>query len=219
MARARMLSSRVSTDSKVRALPCAAARLLFTWMIAHADNLGRLRGEPHFVRALVIPHEPDVTDRHVEEWLLAMADSGLISLYESDGGQFIQLTAWEKHQRLDRMKRSDFPPPPDKPLAPMREPAVPDREPLAAGSRREVEVEVEGEADAEDEGGQEGERGRDGGRGNGAGVGQWQDPMRASTTPGGSATDAPTPPRSPHPHQCTCEVCFPGVGGRVGGRA
>src|SRR5262245_46032032 len=89
MARARMLSKTISTDTKVRELPSAAARLLFTWMIAHADNLGRMRAEAGFVRAAVIPHELGVTDADVEKWLRVMAEIGLIEVYEIDGGCFL----------------------------------------------------------------------------------------------------------------------------------
>ena len=66
MASGRMLSSRISTDARVQKLPCATARLLFSWMIAHADNCGRLRGDAAYVRVTVLPHEPGVADADVE---------------------------------------------------------------------------------------------------------------------------------------------------------
>lgn len=132
-----MLSASISTDARVRELPNAVARLLFTWGIAHADNCGRMRAEPAYVRAAVLPHEPDVTDSDVADWLSAMGELGLIVLYDVDGGRFLQFRAWEKHQRLDRMRRSDIPPPP-------AEPVVTGWEPGVAGSRSGREVEVNG---------------------------------------------------------------------------
>lgn len=135
MARARMLSPMISTDSRVRKLPCPCAKLLFTWMIAHADNVGRMRGEAAYVRAAVIPHEPKVSDKDVASWLSEMVALGLITWYSVDGGSYIQLSSWEKHQRLDRMKSSAFPAPP-----------------ATTGNQRlpEVEVEVEVEVEGKD---------------------------------------------------------------------
>ncbi len=151
-----MVSPRISTDQRVRELPCVAARLLFTWMIAHADNCGRLRAEAAYVRARVIPHEPEVSESDVAEWLAAMDRLGLVRLYEADGGQYLQLSGWHKNQRLDRQKHSDIPPPPPvAPVGPDREPLVTDRAQSVSGSgrgrgigsrsEREEEVEVEEE--------------------------------------------------------------------------
>jgi hypothetical protein len=131
-----MVSSSISTDARVRALPCAQARLLFTWALTHADNLGRMRAEPGFVRAVVLPHE-DATDADVEGWLANMARLGLVELYEADGGRFLQFRAWAKHQRLARMKRSDLPPPPDRePLDASGQPVASDGQPLASNGVR-----------------------------------------------------------------------------------
>jgi hypothetical protein len=67
VARARMLSKTISTDDRVAQLPCPVARLLFSWLIAHADNCGRLRAEPGLVRNLVLPRESGVTDQDVAD--------------------------------------------------------------------------------------------------------------------------------------------------------
>lgn len=181
MARARMVAPTISTDAKVRRLPCTACRLLFTWIIAHADNCGRLRAEPAFVRALVLPHEPDVTDADVETWLETMSAVGLIWLYEHDGGRFLQLCGWKNHQRLDRMSKSNIPPPPS-PVVTGLEPVVTDCKPLVAGSRSEVESEREGEVEVE------GEREREG-----------------RNRPSGANKLVE---RRPHPPHCACEICF-----------
>jgi hypothetical protein len=152
VARGRMLSSKISTDAKVRDLPCATARLLFTWMIAHADSCGRLRAEPALVRSQVLPHEQDVTAKDVASWLEAMASLGLIELYEVDGGRYLHFIAWSKHQRLDRQKHSDLPPPPSEicteqqPVETSREPVV-ERSGSGSGSGSESGREHEGEGD------------------------------------------------------------------------
>jgi len=54
MAKARMLHKTISTSSQVNKLSLPA-RLLFTWAIAHADDDGRLRGDPEYIKATVVP--------------------------------------------------------------------------------------------------------------------------------------------------------------------
>ena len=183
-----MLSSLISRDARVAKLSCLGARLLFTWMIAHSDNCGRLRAEPAYVRALVLPHEPNVTDQHVADWLSEMHSLGLVQVYEVDGGRYLEFAAWTKHQRLDRMKHSDLPPPP-----------VTDRKPLVA----EVEVDVEVESDLRSE--------REQGRRRGTGEGEPNTERRSLRSQGASSPSQA--PRSslnetPHPQGCTCEICF-----------
>ena len=197
-----MLSPTISTDARVRDLPCMGARLLFSWMIPHADNLGRMRGEPAYVRATVIPHEPGLTDGDVEIWLAKMAELGLIDWYEVDGGRYVQFRAWARHQRLDRMKKSDLPPPP---VSTGNRPVSTGDRPVSSGGLKgrgsEGEGEGEGEREAEREG--EGERGR----GNGATSGD--DASTANPSPGNRT-------EKPHPERCTCQVCwarkYPGRG-------
>lgn len=210
MAERRMLAKRISTDARVRALPSATARLLFTWMIPHADNGGRLRAEPAYVRALVMPHEPNVSDADVASWLAEMDSLGIIQLYEVDGGQYLRFPAWSKYQRLDR-NRSDLPPPPSaapsSPTATDREPMVTDREPLptsrerwgAGGgvggrvggrSGREKEVEFE----------REGEKPQSG-------------PEIASTGLRPARTELGG--RDAHRRDCVCEECMPTPGAEL----
>jgi hypothetical protein len=111
--RARMLSWKISTDPAVASLSCDGARLLYTWLIPHADNLGRLAGEPDFVKASVIPLQRSTTTKQVGVWLGEMAEAGLIQWYETDGLRYISLNGWEKHQHMHaNIKRiSDLPPP------------------------------------------------------------------------------------------------------------
>ena len=118
-ARARMLSWTISKDGRVARLSCPYAKLLYTWMIAHGDPKGRLNGEPHEVRSTVMPREAGVTDADVEAWLGEMHDVGLIVWFAFDGMRYVQLSGWDKHQRLTgNMRRSsDLPDPPDELMA------------------------------------------------------------------------------------------------------
>lgn len=112
MAERRMISKAISISEKVNSLS-VFGRLLYTWMIPHADDFGRLPGSPVKVRALVVPMA-DETIKDVEQALKDMHKHGLIIWYEVDGERFIQITNFEKHQQgLHKRTKSKFPEPPD----------------------------------------------------------------------------------------------------------
>lgn len=113
MAERRMISKVISISEKVNSLSLFG-RLLYTWMIPHADDFGRLPGSPAKVRALVVPMA-DETVKDVEEALADMHKKGLIIWYEVNGEKFIQITNFEKHQQgLHKRTKSKFPEPPNK---------------------------------------------------------------------------------------------------------
>lgn len=107
-----MLSHTISTCEAVSLLSSDTVRLFFTWMIAHGDNCGRMRADPAWVRQTVFPRQA-ATDHQVAVWLEELDHYGLIRLYEVGGRMFLHFPAWGNFQRLDRMKHSDYPEPPD----------------------------------------------------------------------------------------------------------
>ena len=112
MAERRMISKSISVSEKVNSLSLFG-RLLYTWMIPHADDFGRLPGSPMKVRALVVPMA-DETVKDVEAALHDMHDKGLIIWYEVGGEKFIQIKNFEKHQQgLHKRTKSKFPEPPN----------------------------------------------------------------------------------------------------------
>jgi DNA replication protein DnaD len=112
MAERRMISKVISISEKVNSLSLFG-RLLYTWMIPHADDFGRLPGSPAKVRALVVPMA-DETVKDVEQALADMHERGLIIWYEVDGEKFIQITNFESHQQgLHKRTPSKYPSPPN----------------------------------------------------------------------------------------------------------
>lgn len=138
-----MVSWRISESVKVHGLPNDTARLLYTWLLTHCDNLGRFHGEPVQVLAIVFPKRRDVTVKAVTEYLRSMYVSGLIDWYEVNGLRYLQIPppVWEREQRLHHnMSRiSDFPPLTEEVRIPLRTPSVS----LTSVVRHEVEVEGE----------------------------------------------------------------------------
>lgn len=113
MAEKRMISKVISISEKVNELPDIFDMLLFTWMIPHTDDFGRLAGTPAKVLALVVPML-DKTKADVNESLEHLQAAGLIKWYESEGQKVVQIENFEAHQSgLHKRTRSKFPDPPD----------------------------------------------------------------------------------------------------------
>ena len=109
MAEKRMLSKVISISEKVNTLPDCFDMLLFTWMIPHTDDFGRLVGSPAKIKALVVPML-DKTVKNIEESLTRLGENGLITWYEVDGEKIVQIDNFEKHQQgLHKRTRSKFP--------------------------------------------------------------------------------------------------------------
>src|SRR5690606_23896172 len=80
------------------------------WLISHADDEGRLRGEPEYVKATVVPMK-DWTFDNIRNYLIQMKNLGLIQYWENNGVQIIEFPKWKEHQiiRSDRFKHSSLP--------------------------------------------------------------------------------------------------------------
>lgn len=113
MAEKRMVSKSISVSEKVNDLPEIFDMLLFTWLIPHSDDFGRLPGSPAKVKGLVVPMM-DKSKREIEESLGRLHDAELIQWYEIEGDKFIQVLNFEKHQQgLHKRTKSKCPDPPN----------------------------------------------------------------------------------------------------------
>lgn len=119
MSRKRSITSDISTDPRVAQLAQYGPLplLLYTWCMTHADDWGRLIGEPVQLRLTVCPALA-VSAAEVEEALNQVAAVGLWERYQVDGRWYIAypLEAWYRHQSyISKDKRSQdksqFPPP------------------------------------------------------------------------------------------------------------
>lgn len=111
MASGRILKTQISLSEQVNDLSIHAA-LLFTWMIPHADDFGRMQGGSRVVKALVVPMRDDFTSSLVDECLNEMNQASLIQRYEIEGFLYIQFPNWEVHQSgLHKRTKSKYPEP------------------------------------------------------------------------------------------------------------
>lgn len=112
-----MVSKSLSTSHKYARLNDVAGKraefcqAMYPLIVAHADDFGRLAGDPFTVKHLVVPSSPrKLAD--VEVALKALHEVGLIIWYESDGRKCIQVNDFDRHQSgLHKRTRSEFPEP------------------------------------------------------------------------------------------------------------
>ena len=109
MATRRMIHNKISRSEQVNNLTYKAA-LLFTWMITHADDEGRIKGGATSIRGTVFPLR-ELKDNEVEEMLCEIQRQGLIHRWKDNNGTYIEFPTWYDHQTLqkDRTKPSKIP--------------------------------------------------------------------------------------------------------------
>lgn len=96
VANRRMLSKTISISTKISKLT-EFEQLLFTWIIPHTDDFGRIDGDPEVIKALVIPMSKRKS-KDICAALAHMAEIGLIRWYQIDGRAVIEILAFEEHQ-------------------------------------------------------------------------------------------------------------------------
>lgn len=113
MARIRSIKPAFWTDEKLAEVQ-PLVRLTFLGLIsAMADDEGRCKGDVRLVKASVWPLDDDITSAVVADHLDQLERAGRIRMYEHDGARYIQLVNWTRHQKIDKPRKSELPPPPE----------------------------------------------------------------------------------------------------------
>jgi hypothetical protein len=91
------------------------AALIYTWLLAHCDDQGRMSGDAATVRGIVCPLRSDITVDDVKLALSNMEDKDLIRIYEppdmqwSPTPEIIQVLDWWDYQHLRDPQPSKYP--------------------------------------------------------------------------------------------------------------
>ncbi|MBQ7038234.1 MAG: hypothetical protein IJN61_03890 [Clostridia bacterium] len=105
----RILKESVCTSPTIESLSWFE-EVCFYRLIVQCDDYGRMDARPSLLKARLFPLREDIESGTVEKAVEALAEAGLLLLYEAEGQPYLQLLTWEKHQRV-RNKRSRFPAP------------------------------------------------------------------------------------------------------------
>ena len=113
MARIRTIKPEFWTDEKIVELS-PFARLLFIGLWNFADDEGRLVYSPKRLKLQIFPAD----DLDVSELFAEIRGEKLATFYEVDNIQYLEVSGFSKHQKIDKRSPSKLPPPPPPAEAP-----------------------------------------------------------------------------------------------------
>ena len=108
----RILKESICTSEDINALS-AFEETVFYRLIVSCDDFGRFDGRAAVIRGRLFPLK-SVTDKQIEDAIHRLRTVGMVKRYEVAGKPYIQLTAWDQHQRI-RARNSKFPAPDETP--------------------------------------------------------------------------------------------------------
>jgi len=110
MPKRRMISPEIWFNEKFASLP-DPGRLLFIGIFSNADDDGRLKASPKYLKAHIFPYDENKTLDEITEMRDRLAEDGLIRVYSRNGTEYLDLPGWKEHQliRQDRYKPSELP--------------------------------------------------------------------------------------------------------------
>lgn len=111
MANRRMISKTISTSKKLSRISLLA-KVIYTWLIPHTDDFGRMDGDVESIKAIVIPREK-VSMGELQKALDELKKHELLHFYEIEGETYCEVINFDDHQtfKSDRPRRSLYPSP------------------------------------------------------------------------------------------------------------
>lgn len=113
MARIRSLKPEYFADEDLAVATSRDARLLYPGLWGLADEWGRLRGNPAFVKGHVFPYDDDLDAAAVDRLIDELAAAGKVVRYRVGHATYLFLPNLKTHQRLEPEKTASRLPPPD----------------------------------------------------------------------------------------------------------
>ena len=106
----RILKESICDSETINGLKKYSYEVMFYRLLTKCDDFGRFDARPKIIKSALFPLKDDLTIKEVCEGLQALANSGLVVLYEHEGRPFLYLPTWDRHQTI-RAKRSKYPEP------------------------------------------------------------------------------------------------------------
>jgi hypothetical protein len=113
MARGRIIDREIFSHEILGELSLTC-RHLYHGLIVYADDEGRLKCSPKYLKAKIFPYD-DISEKDIQNMVDQLATKGFLLVYQVATDVFLEHRKWEKWQpiRKDRFKPSDCPSPVD----------------------------------------------------------------------------------------------------------
>jgi len=107
MARGRMIDNCISISEKINDLTLREA-FIYTWIIPHLDDWGRITGSPRKLKALVFPMKKEISINLIEKTLTKFKKIGLFLWENIDNILVLQqpFEEFNEHQSISESKRA-----------------------------------------------------------------------------------------------------------------
>lgn len=94
-----MIYSSIYANAELNLLPIEA-RHLYIGTLVLADDEGRLRADPRFLKGQFFAYDENISSEQVEKWLEKLTEVGQIDTYDRDGVRVLRHPNWKQYQRI-----------------------------------------------------------------------------------------------------------------------
>ena len=109
MARKRMIDPNIWQSEDVAKLT-VMGRYLFIGMISNADDEGKGRANPNYLKSMIFPYD-DMRVAEVEKALSEISHNTSVQFYQVGGNQYYRFLNWAKWQKVEKPSPSMIPDP------------------------------------------------------------------------------------------------------------
>ena len=85
------------------------AMILFMGLFSNADDEGKGRSNPAYLRSVIFPYKENMRSTDIEKALLEISTNMSVIFYSYNGNSYYWLYNWKKFQKIDRPTPSKLP--------------------------------------------------------------------------------------------------------------
>lgn len=108
MARKRMIDPSIWINEDFGTLT-NLAKLVFIGLFSIADDEGRGKASPAYIKAVLFPYNDDLRVADIEKALSEISSKMSVIFYSCDENKYYTLTSWNKWQKIDKPSNSSIP--------------------------------------------------------------------------------------------------------------
>lgn len=108
MARKRMIDPNIWQSEDFSRLS-TLAKLVFIGLFSLADDEGRGRCNPVYLKSTLFPYEENIRSADIDKTLSEISSNMSVVLYSCDGSSYYSLLSWDTFQKIDRPSQSKIP--------------------------------------------------------------------------------------------------------------